>query len=327
MPPKGKAAAPNDTSDREIVSTRLFAAPRALVFKMWTEPEHLVQWWGPKGFTNTFHEFDLRPGGLWRFIMHGPDGKDYPNESLFEEIVTPERIVFQHVSRPVFKTTVVFEELAGQTKITWRMLFETAAEYDAVKGYVVPGNEQNLDKLEAHLATLSKHNAPPLLSFPSDRETVITRMFDAPRALVFAAMTQPEHVRRWYGPRALTFVSCEIDLHVGGRWRYVLRAPDGSELAFSGEYREIVPHERIVTTEGYEAMPGHDYLSTIRLDEHDGQTTFTNTLVYQTTEDREGHLASGMEPGMVETFERFDEHLATLAMMDGAATPAGALSS
>src|SRR5450631_188479 len=85
-----------DTSDREIVITRVFDAPRELVFKAWTDPKHLVHWWGPNGFTNTFHEVDIRPGGVWRFTMHGPDGVDYPNRIVFEEIVKPERIVYAH---------------------------------------------------------------------------------------------------------------------------------------------------------------------------------------------------------------------------------------
>jgi uncharacterized protein YndB with AHSA1/START domain len=91
---------PTNVSEREIVSTRLIDASRDLVFKAWTDPHHLVQWWGPKGFTNTFHEFEPRPGGRWRFVMHGPDGRDYQNESVFAEVVRPERIVFDHISGP-----------------------------------------------------------------------------------------------------------------------------------------------------------------------------------------------------------------------------------
>src|SRR5450631_4875424 len=150
------------------------------------------------------------------------------------------------------------------------------------------------------------------LTMPSDRELVITRTFDAPRRLVFEAMTTPEHVRRWYGPRRLTMTVCEIDLRVGGRWRYVVRDPDGNEFGFSGVYREIVPPERLVTTEGFEGMPGHDYIATLTLDEHDGRTTLTNTLLYQSVEDRTGHMQSGMEPGMRETLDRLAELLATL---------------
>jgi uncharacterized protein YndB with AHSA1/START domain len=148
---------------------------------------------------------------------------------------------------------------------------------------------------------------------PSDRELVITRVFNAPRRLVFEALTKPEHVKRWYGPRRLTMTLCEIDLRPGGRWRYVLRDPDGNEHAFSGMYREIVPPERIVSTEGYEAMPGHDYLVTVTLAEQDGATTLRSHLLYQSVEDRDGHLKSGMEPGMNETFDRLNEHLQAMA--------------
>ena len=142
-------------SDREIVTTRVFNAPRELVFRAWTDPDHLAHWWGPKGFTNTFHEFDLKPGGFWRFVMHGPDGGDYKNESVFVEIAKPERIVFRHVSAPRFQVTATFADQAGKTKLTWCMLFESVAECDKVKRYAVEANEQNLDRLEAQLATMA----------------------------------------------------------------------------------------------------------------------------------------------------------------------------
>lgn len=142
------------TADREIVSSRLFNAPREVVFKAWTDPVHLAQWWGPKGFTNTFYEFDLKPGGVWRFDMHGPDGAKYPNESVFVEIIKPERIVFRHISGHQFLVTATFEDLGGKTQLIWRMLFETVAEYDKVKSYAVEKNEENLDRLELELAKI-----------------------------------------------------------------------------------------------------------------------------------------------------------------------------
>ncbi len=140
-------------TDREIISSRVFDAPRELLWRAWTEPGHLAQWWGPKGFTNTFHDFDLKAGGAWNFVMHGPDGTDYKNKSVFVEIVKPERIVFDHVA-PRFRATVVFEELGAKTKLTWRMLFETPAEFDKVKGFAVEGHAQNLDRLEVHLSSM-----------------------------------------------------------------------------------------------------------------------------------------------------------------------------
>ncbi len=144
-----------NTADREIVTTRVLDAPRELVFKAWTDPDRLVQWWGPKGFTNTFHEFDMRPGGIWRFVMHGPNGVDYQNKSVFVEVVNPERIVFDHVSGPRFQVVATFAEQAGKTKLTFRMRFESAAECDKVKAFAVEGNEQNFDRLEAQLAKMA----------------------------------------------------------------------------------------------------------------------------------------------------------------------------
>jgi len=156
-------------------------------------------------------------------------------------------------------------------------------------------------------------NRPVKLTMPSDRELIITRDFDAPRALVFEAISKPEHVKRWYGLRHLELPVCEIDLRPGGKWRYVMRDPkDGAEHAFSGEYREIVPPEKIVSTERYEAIPNSDYVVTVTLTERDGKTTLTSHCVYQTKEHRDGHVMSGMERGVNENYTRLDELLAVL---------------
>jgi uncharacterized protein YndB with AHSA1/START domain len=145
-----------ETAGREIVTTRVFDAPSELVFEAWTDPDQLMRWWGPKGFTNTFHEFDPKPGGAWRFVMNGPDGGSYENESVFVEVVKPERIVFRHVSVPQFQVTATFTDQADKTKLTWRMLFETVAECEKVKRFAVEANEQNLDRLEEHLVRVAK---------------------------------------------------------------------------------------------------------------------------------------------------------------------------
>jgi len=152
------------------------------------------------------------------------------------------------------------------------------------------------------------------LTLPSDREILIEREFDAPRRLVFDALTRCEHVAQWYGPRAMALTSCEIDLRVGGTWRYVLCDPAGNDFGFSGEYREIVAPERLVSTENFEGIPpGHDYLVTVTLDEQDGKTQLSAHLLYKSPEDRDGHIQSGMEPGMRESYDRLAELLATLA--------------
>jgi len=144
-----------NTAEREIVTTRVFDAPRELVFKAWTDPKHVAQWWGPKGFTTTIHEMDVRPGGVWRFIMHGPDGTDYNNSIVFDEIVKPERLVYTHGSDDEpeqFRVTVTFAEHGGKTKLTMRALFPSAAECDKVKKFgAVEGGNQTLERLEQYL--------------------------------------------------------------------------------------------------------------------------------------------------------------------------------
>jgi uncharacterized protein YndB with AHSA1/START domain len=152
------------------------------------------------------------------------------------------------------------------------------------------------------------------LTMPSDRELVIATVFEAPRRVVFEASTKPEHVKRWWGPRRFTMTVCEIDLRPGGAWRYALRDnATGREDGWSGVYREIVAPERVVNTEGWEAMPGHDYLVTTTYDELDGKTTVTSRLLYKSVEDRDGHVQSGMESGMRESIERLGELIPMLA--------------
>jgi uncharacterized protein YndB with AHSA1/START domain len=153
---------------------------------------------------------------------------------------------------------------------------------------------------------------PTELVLPSDRELVLTRDFDAPRSLVFEAWSKPEHVRRWYGLRHLTLPVCEMDFREGGQWRFVMRDPkEGVDHGFSGEYREIVRSERIVYTERYERIPGSDHVVTLTLTDRDGKTTLREHILYQAKEHRDGHLISGMEAGMQETFARLDEFLAS----------------
>jgi uncharacterized protein YndB with AHSA1/START domain len=145
---------------------------------------------------------------------------------------------------------------------------------------------------------------------PSDREIVLTRVFDAPRALVFEAHTTCEHIRRWWGRG--NPLDCEIDLRPGGRWRFVEHAPDGTDHGFRGEYREIVAPERIVQTFEYEGWPGKVSVETLVLEEHDGKTTLTVTSVFDSVEDRDGMLQSGMEAGASESMDALAELLAEL---------------
>ncbi|PXY44698.1 SRPBCC family protein [Flavobacterium hydrophilum] len=141
--------------ENEIVSTRIINFPKELVYSAWTEPKHLKNWWGPKGFTNTFNEFDLRPGGKWSFIMHGPDKGNYANECEFLKVEKPDFLSWKRFSKPLFQVAVSFEKVSdNQTKIVFKMIFDTPEECNKLKPYVVDKNEENFDKLETELSKM-----------------------------------------------------------------------------------------------------------------------------------------------------------------------------
>lgn len=150
------------------------------------------------------------------------------------------------------------------------------------------------------------------VSTPSPREVVMTRVFDAPRHLVYEAMTRPDLLKRWFGPHGWSLVVCEIDFRVGGAWRYVLEGPDGRSMGMGGEYREIVPGERTVHTESFDDYPG-DSVVTVVLTEHEGRTTLTGTVLYESQEVRDAVIESGMEHGAAETYDRLAALLPSLA--------------
>jgi uncharacterized protein YndB with AHSA1/START domain len=147
---------------------------------------------------------------------------------------------------------------------------------------------------------------------PSDREIVITRVLDAPRRLVFEALTNPAHVPHWYGPRGWTLPVCQIDFRPGGAWRYVLRGPQGTDMGMRGVYQEITPPERIVSTESFDDYPGES-LNTVVLTEEHGKTTMTVTVLYPSKEVRDAVLNSGMQAGASETYDRLAEYLRIMA--------------
>jgi uncharacterized protein YndB with AHSA1/START domain len=157
---------------------------------------------------------------------------------------------------------------------------------------------------------MTESRSSQTLTTPSDREIVMSRIFDAPRERVFAAYTVPQAVPRWWGLRSMTTIVHTMDVRPGGRWRFVQRGEDGSEYAFHGEYLEVVPPERLVSTFEFEGMPGHVVTDSATFEEHDGKTTVTVTSVFASVEDRDGMLQSGMESGATETWDRLEEYLA-----------------
>ncbi len=139
----------NNQTIPAILTTRLFNHPIQIVFNAWSDPGLLAQWWGPKGFSNTFQMFEFKAGGQWKFTMHGPDGTDYANECRFIEIKSPHKIVLEHI-QPVhqFKVVASFEELNSSTQLSFSMQFDLLSEYEKLKDLIAAANEENFDRLE-----------------------------------------------------------------------------------------------------------------------------------------------------------------------------------
>jgi uncharacterized protein YndB with AHSA1/START domain len=299
------------TAGRELVITREFDAPRELVWQAMTDPRQVVHWWGPRGFTTTIEQMDVRPGGVWIHVMHGPDGTDYPNHSVFQEVVYPERIVYAHgggregAPEATFIATWTFEAIGDKTRLTMRGLFPSAAERDmVVKEYgAIEGGRQTLERLSEHLPAMGA----------GSRYIVIERIVDAPPELVFRCWTDAEHMRRWWGPNGFTNPVCELDVRIGGAWRIVMRAPDGAEYPCAGVFREIVPATRLVFTNIATDAAGNaelDGLTTVTFAPENGKTKLTvSTGAIALLADALRKL-EGMKLGWTQSLERLDAEVA-----------------
>jgi uncharacterized protein YndB with AHSA1/START domain len=161
-------------------------------------------------------------------------------------------------------------------------------------------------------ATPMQNTGSLKVTTPGDQEILLTRVFDAPHCLVFDALTKPGLLKRWLGPRDWTLATCEIDLREGGRYRFVMRGPEGAEMEWDGVYREIVPPERIVHSEAFDVpwYPGEALITAVLIDEG-GRTTLRSTLRYESEEARDAVLKTPMEQGLAESYDRLDELLAT----------------
>jgi uncharacterized protein YndB with AHSA1/START domain len=313
-----------ETTDREIMATRVYDAPRDLVFKLWTDPQHLAQWWGPRGFRTTTFNMDVKPGGVWRFVMHGPDGTDYENKITYIEVDAPKRLRYKHggeKTEPVnFEVTVTFDDVAGgKTKLHMRMTFPSAAAKDFVveKYGAVEGLRENTTRLAEYL---------PILDKP-DRPFLISRVFDAPRELVWKAWTERERMMRWFGPKDFTITKATQDLRPGGFFHYNMVAADGTEWWGRWTYREIVPPQRIVWVNSFSDAKGGlgrhplapewpaEMLATATFAEHEGKTHLTMSWYpINATEDERKVFDTGresMKGGWTGTMDRLAEYLRT----------------
>lgn len=232
MPPKNK---PN-----ELYISRLFDAPRKLVWEAWTDPQKCAVWWGPRGFTLTTEYKDVRTGGSWRYVMHGPDGVDYPNHTKYLEVEKYSRLVYDHGGwddrPPMFRVTVDFTEVGGKTKMDMVMALPDAeAAKEAKKFIKKAGGDSTWDRLAEYLSETDRF--------------VINRSFDAPIDLVFDAWTNPKHLAAWIPPTGATMEYVRADIKPGGSSFSRMQWANGSAMYGKAEYLEVQRPHRIVYTQ------------------------------------------------------------------------------
>jgi uncharacterized protein YndB with AHSA1/START domain len=305
MTAKNKEAVP-----RELTLTRILDAPRELVFKLWTEPHHLAQWWGPHGFTNPVCELDARAGGAIRVHMRAPDGTAYPMGGAFEEIVPPQRLVFTTSAHAggetgaffVNRNTVTFDDLDGRTKLTLHVrVVEAAPGAERALGGMDQGWSESFERL-LDLAATEAGSA--------DRHIVGTRLLDAPRELVWNAWTDPKQVAAWWGPKGFTSTIQEMDVRPGGAWRLVMHGPDGTDYPNESVYVEVVKPQLLVFD--HVSRPNFRFCATF-IAEGD-KTRVTVRMLFPSAEllDKTAKAFGAVE-GLHQTLERLGEHLSASA--------------
>jgi uncharacterized protein YndB with AHSA1/START domain len=321
------AATKNKT---ELTVTRVFDASRGFVWKVWTDPEEVRKWWGPKDYTAPYIRIDFRVGGKFVYCMRGAelDGvvKDFWNTGEHLEIVSMEKIVTtmsfadehgnpvpaSHYGLPgewpaEIMVTATFEDIEGRkTKITVREVGLPGVMTELAS----LGWNQSFDKLTEILTT--KTSLTRITAEPGKQEIIIEREFDAPREIIFKAFTDPKLLIQWLGPRILTMTLETFEPKNGGAWRFIHKDRDGNAYAFGGVHHEVANSERIIRTFEFEGLSekGHVSLETARFEEMPGgKTRLTVQSVFQSVADRDGMLQSGMEEGVKDSYDRLDELL------------------
>jgi uncharacterized protein YndB with AHSA1/START domain len=320
-----KSESSTSAADREIVTTRVVNAPLDLVWKAWTSVSHLSQWWGPDGFTTTTSAFDFRVGGVWRFVMHGPDGRDYQNRIRYSEIVERERIAIEHddgtdAPKVRFLNTVTFAESGGKTTVTMRAELPTAAERDRVvkEHGAVEGGKQTLARLDAYVAASASSAA-------GGEVFEITRVFDAPRDAVWKAWSSAKALEQWWGPKGCKLQVVSFDFRPGGLFHYAMNYSTGATMWGRFFYKEITAPERIVWLNSFATENGGiarapfspvcplEMLNTATLTEANGKTTLhLHSVAHGANAEERAFfrdMFSGMQQGFAGTFDQLDAFL------------------
>lgn len=240
-----------------ILLAREIAAPAELIFKAFGDAATIGTWWGPDGFTTTTERLDFRVGGDWLHTMHGPDGTDYPNYSVYRELVPFERIVYDHATAPgepfLFRAEIRLTALGPRrTRIRLETRFNDIATRDmiALQYGAVEGGRQHLAHLDAYVTGAGSFDHRI-----DGAELVLTRRFKAPPAQVFAAWTEAEQMARWWGPHDFEVPECISEPHPGGRFRVVVRAPNGTDDPMEGRYTDVEADRRLVLITSVDEHP------------------------------------------------------------------------
>jgi uncharacterized protein YndB with AHSA1/START domain len=301
----------NPPAERTLTTSRVFDAPRDLVYRAWTDPKQVAKWFPPDQFSAPVCELDVRPGGVLRIHMRGDDdagdfaGLVFPGRGVYREVVPNERLSFtfegegQGSAPPPILMTVIFEDQGRKTKITIHQTAETVAGYDElVKTGATEGLRQSLDKL----TVLLEGRRPDTVVSVKDRTLSLTRTFDAPRDLVWKAFTDPAHIVKWMFADDWESPFAETDLRPGGAFRIGMRPADHSQegFMFDGTYREIVKPERIVQAIG----DGRVMKTTF--DDLGGKTRLTLSVEMAMSEEQERR-------GYTQILQHFADHIATLS--------------
>lgn len=232
---------PTKNKPNEIYITRIYDAPVKMVWEAWVDPKQVAQWWGPRGFTLTTKSKDVRVGGTWIYTMHGPDGVNYPNKTVFHEVEKYSRLVYDHGATdetpPMFRVTVLFSEVAGKTKMEMTMALPTAEAAAATKKFIKSaGGNATWDRLAEYLEMESS----------SKDIFVINRTFDAPLNALFEMFTDPKHLSQWLPPTGFTAKYLKAEIRPGGTSFYCMSGAGDVKMYGKAIYHEITKPNHIV---------------------------------------------------------------------------------
>jgi len=243
-----------ETATKELSISRLLNAPRELVWEVWTKPEHLTHWWGPNGFSTTTSEMNVTPGGVWRFMMHGPDGKDYPNKIIFIEVVKPELLVYNHSGEDEtddvkFHVTASFEKRGTRTFLSMRSEFETAEMLEKVvrEFGAKEGMQQTIGRLEEYVEIKAISSMPD--------PVIIERTYNAPAEKVWKAITEKEQMKQWY------FDLAEFKPEPGFEFQFWGGDPNGVQYLHVCKIVEAIPNKKLSHTWRYDGYEGNSLVT------------------------------------------------------------------